>query len=191
MKKYVVKRNNIYAGSLMKDIKAKCTITDVNGRELSERELKKDGIEFVSFSSGIICRGMLFSIDNNVSNDLIYTTPSNYSIEGLSSSIETPSEFKIKDWCSMEEVLKYLGYGEELTQKELNQIFKKLICRRNWLDKHIELFGWKKTGLGYTSGGKQVLPMELYHKLNSISCTKDGNPYEKEPGFSLIKRKKN
>lgn len=191
MKKYVVERKNIYAGCLMKDLEAKCTVTDLNGRKLSAEELKKDGIEFVSFSSGIVCRGMLFSIDNNVSNDLIYTTPSNYSIDGLPTSAETPSKFYIKDWCSMEEILKYLGYGEELTQRELNQVFRRLICKRKWLENNMELFGWKKSKIGYTSGGKAVLSMELYRKLSSISCTQDGSPYKEEPGFSMIKRKKN
>lgn len=190
MKKYVVKRSNVYAGSLMKSIDAKCVITDQNGREVSEEELRKEGVPVVSFSCGVICRGMMFSIKDNVSEDLIYTTPSSYAIDTLTTSIVTPSGFKIEDWCSMEPILKYLGYGEELTQRELNQVYKKLICRRNWLEKHIELFGWKKTKLGYTSGGKQVLPMNLYNKLSSISCGRNGEPYKEEPGFALIKRKR-
>lgn len=190
MKKYVVKRSNVYAGNLMKNIDAKCVVTDQNGREISEDELKKQGVQLMSFSCGLICRGMLFSIKENTSDDLIYTTPSSYALDGISSSIEVPSEFKIKDWYNLEAILKYLGYGEELTQHELNQVYKKLICSKRWLDKNMELFGWKKSKVGYTSGGEAILPMELYHRLSSISSSGNGNPYKEEPGFEFIKRKR-
>lgn len=190
MEKYLVKRSNIYAGNLIKSIDAKCIVTDENGIELGEEELKRMGAPVVSCSCGLVCRGMLFSIKDNVSEDLIYTTLSSYAIDSLTTSIVTPSGFKIEDWCSMEPVLRYLGYGEELNQRELNQVYRKLICRKNWLEKHIELFGWKKTKIGYISGGEERLPMNLYSTLSAVSSIKNSQPYKEEPGFELIRRRK-
>ena len=54
----------------------------------------------------------------------------------------------------------------------------------------MELFGWKKIYCGYVSGGIQTVPISIYDKLSSISCTENGKPYIEEPGYSLIKKRK-
>ena len=58
------------------------------------------------------------------------------------------------------------------------------------LENHMELFGWKKSKIGYCSGGIVTLPYEIYSKLNNISCFKQGKPHLEEIGFSLIKKRK-
>lgn len=73
---------------------------------------------------------------------------------------------------------------------DANEIFRRLITHRYWLEHNMELFGWKKSSVGYSSGGKEILPVSIYHELSSINCTKNGKPYKEEPEYSLIRRKK-
>ena len=191
MSKYVIKRNEVCAGILCKDITANCKIYDNTGKELNLEELTKQGITNFSFSSRLICRGMLFNLDENeLAHDLVYTTQTNYPIEGIESKITSSNDLKIEEYVELEELLKYLNYAEDLTQYDLNRIHSKLITHRRWLENHMELFGWKKSKIGYCSGGIVTLPYEIYSKLNNISCFKQGKPHLEEIGFSLIKKRK-
>lgn len=195
MKKYVATRKDICAGQLLKTESISIKVYDENNNEISEEQFDELGI---SVSGGLICRGMLFNVnENGLSNDLIYTTPTNYPIEGIEPKIDVESEFVIQHYVELEELLKYLKYGVDLTQNDLNQIYRKLITHKWWLEHHMELFGWKKlcdekTGasMGYGSGGIQTIPMNIYDNLSSISCTKNGKPHREEPGYSLIKKRK-
>ncbi len=161
MSKYVTTRKDVCAGELLK-------------------------------TSGLICRGMLLNVnEDGLANDLIYTTPTNYPIKDKEPKINVESEFVIDNYVELEELLKYLKYGIDLTQNDLHQIYRKLITHRWWLEHHIELFGFKKigNGMGYGSGGIETIPMEIYDNLSSISCYKNGKPYKEEPGYSLIKKR--
>jgi len=189
MSKYVIKREDVCAGQLLKPIEMSCKIYDENHNEVSEQELIERGIPVLSASCGLICRGMLFNVnEDGLANDLMYTTPTNYPIEGIKSKVHIASDFYIENYVELNELLKYLKYGVDLTQNDLNQIYRKLIIHRWWLNNHIELFGFKKISGGYCTGGAQTLPMSIYENLNSISCYKNGNPHKEEPGFSLIKK---
>ena len=191
MKKYVATRKDICAGQLLKTIGMSYQIVDEFDNVVTEEELAEQGITGFSVSGGIVCRGMLFNVnEDGLANDLIYTTPTNYPIEGIQPKVNVESEFIINHYVELEELLKYLKYGVDLTQNDLNEIHRKLITHKWWLEHHRELFGWKKMSVGYGSGVIQTIPMSIYDNLSSISCTKDGKPYRDEPGYSLIKKRR-
>lgn len=190
MSKYVVKREDVCAGQLLKVDEMSFKIFDGNNNEVSQEQLAEQGISFSVFG-GLVCRGMLFNVnEDKLANDLIYNTPTNYPIKGIEPKTDVKSEFVIDRYVELEELLKYLKYGVDLTQEDLNKIYRKLITHKWWLDRHMELFGWKKLGGGsYGSGGTQTVPMEIYDNLSSISCSKNGKPHREEPGYSLIKKR--
>lgn len=219
MKKYVAKRKDVCAGMLLKtdeenlfintqtdkeaanlfinaqteaklekeNIDNEYTIND----EVSEDDLAKRNIINIEVFCASVCRGMLFNVnENGLANDLIYTTPTNYPISGIEPKIDVDRKFIIDDYVELEELLKYLKYGVDLTQSDLNQIYKKFITRNWWLEHHLELFGWEKLGQGsYGSGGIETIPKKIYDNLSSISCFENGNPNKEEPGYRYIMRK--
>ena len=192
MSKYVAKRKNVCAGELLKTGGMSFKIFDSNNNEVSQEQLAEQGISFSTFG-GLVCRGMLFNVnEDGLANDLIYTTPTNYPIKDREPKINVESEFIIDHYVELEELLKYLKYGVDLTQNDLNQIYRKFITHKWWIEHHRELFGWEKmgNGMGYCSGGTETIPMEIYDNLSSISCTKNGKPHREEPGYSLIKKRK-
>lgn len=171
MKKYVATRKDICAGELTR---------------------AEQGIFNLCVSEKHLYRGMLFNVnEDGLANDLIYTTPTNYPIEGIEPKIEFDSEFVISNYVELEELLKCLNYGEDLTQKDLDQIFRKLITSGYWEMRHIELFGWQKCKAGYFDQGGSVktFPKIIYDKLSCISGS-NGKPNKNEPGYGLIKKRK-
>lgn len=190
MAKYVATRKDVCAGRLLQTLGMSYEIFDENHNEVTGEKLAEQGIN-LSVSCGLICRGMLFNVnDNGLANDLIYTTPTNYLIEGINPKVNVPSDFIISNYVELEELLKYLKYGVDLTQNDLNQIYRKLITHNKWLKHHKELFGWKKVDIGYDGSGTQIIPMSIYDNLSNISCCKNGTPYREEPGYKLIKKRK-
>lgn len=194
MSKYVAKRKDVCAGELLKTAKMSFKIFDSDNNEVSQEKLKEEGISFSVFG-GLICRGMLFNVnEDGLANDLIYTTPTNYPIIEKEPKIDVESEFVIDHYVELEELLKYMKYGVDLTQSDLNQIYRKFITHKWWLEHHKELFGWQKPelgkGIGYCSGGIETIPMEIYGNLSSISCFNNGKPHREEPGYSLIKKRR-
>lgn len=135
---------------------------------------------------------MLFSVnESGKTNDLIWTTPTNYSIAGLEDSKDFSYDFVIKNYVELEELLKYLKFGEDLTQHDLRKIYKRFVISDYWIHCHRTLFGWKKLGnMGYGSGGVQTIPMDIYQRLSSISITGNGKPNENEPNYKQIVLKK-
>lgn len=191
MAKYVATRRDVCAGQLLKTDIISFKMFDNDNNEINKEQLAKQGINFSAFG-GLVCRGMLFNVnEDGLANDLIYTTPTKYPIRDKNPEIETESQFVIDCYVELEELLKYLKYGVDLTQNDLNQIYRKFIVHKWWLEHHIELFGWKKLGPGsYCSGGIQTIPMEIYNNLSSVNCYRKGKPHREEPGYSLIKKKR-
>lgn len=189
--KYVVARKDVHGGTLLKpftDIKIQAF--DARGEELTNEDLEKQGITNLQVFGGLVCRGMLFNIDEDgLSNDLIYNSPK-YPIIGSQPKASLENKFAIKDDIQLEELLKYLNYNEYLTQKDLYKIFKMFIKNNRWLRQHMELFGWVKTDMGYCSGGDETISHDIYSKLRSISCSKNGKPNRVEDDYRLIKRRK-
>lgn len=190
MSKYVANRRDVCAGQLVKNMNMSYRIYDFFGNEVNEEQLKEQGISF-AVSGSLVCRGMLFNVnEDGLSNDLIYNTPANYPIEGISPKIDIQSDFVIEDYVELDELLKYLKYGVDLTQHDLNQIYRKLINRNWWLKHHMELFGWKKDEYGYSIGDSAIIPMSIYDSLSRISCYQNGKPHSEEPSYRLIKKRK-
>lgn len=184
----MIKRKDVCAGQLIKKIDIEFKILDAENNEINKEELEKRGI--LNFSSGIICRGMLFRVDENgLANDLVYTTPNPYRIDGIEPQQETDKNLIINNYVELEELLKYLKYGEDLTQKDLNAIHKKLITHDRWLRSHMELFGWQKIDIGEKDGNDATLSTSIYYNLSHIETCRNGNPHPEEPGYSHIKKR--
>lgn len=190
MSKYVVKRKDVCAGQLIKKMDIEFKIFDAENNEISREELEKRGILNFSASAGIICRGMLFRVDENgLANDLVYTTPTPYRIDGIEPQQETDKNLIINSYVELEELLKYLKYGEDLTQKDLNTIHKKLITHNRWLRNHMELFGWQRTAFGEKDGNDAMLATSIYYNLSDIGTFRNGKPHPEEPGYRYIKKR--
>ena len=173
MKKYVAKRDNVYAGTLIKKIVPRVSIIDEEGQEFTEDQFAELGITNFQIQGGLICRGMLFKINkNNLAEDLVYENPTDYNIEGIEPKLDLFDEFVITEYAKLEELLKYLKYGEDLTQEDMNQIYRRFLVHGWWLKRHLELFGYKKIPNGYASEGEEVLPQDIADTLTSINLTK-------------------
>lgn len=191
MKKYVANRRDVCAGELLKPIGVSVEAHDANGRVINVDEMKELNIPVPTVSAGLVCRGMLFNVnEDGLANDLIYTTPTSYPIEGIQAKNNFESNFIITKYVELEELLKYLKYGIDLTQDDLNKIYRTLICSDRWLKHNMELFGWIKGSIGYSSGGIETIPMSIYDNLSHISCANRGFPYREEPEYKKIKRKR-
>lgn len=192
MQNFVVNRSDVCAGMLLKTKDLSCKVIDINNKEISKEDIKKQGIPPVSCFGGTVCRGMLFKVNSdNLAHDLIYTAPTNYPIRGKIPKTNVESQFIIDFYVVLNELLKYLNYDSDLTQADLNQIYRKFIAHNWWLEHHLELFGWQKIGKGvYGNTGIETIPMEIYNNLSDISVSKKGKPYIEEPEYSLIKKRK-
>ena len=84
MTKYVAKRKDVCAGELLKPENVTIKAYYSFNNEVSKEELAKQGIGNINAYGGLVCRGMLFNVnENGLANDLIYTTPTNYPINGI------------------------------------------------------------------------------------------------------------
>lgn len=139
----------------------------------------------------LICRGMLFDINQDgLTHDLIYTTPTCYPIKGVYNKINKESSFIIDQYVELEELLKYLKYSVELTQIDLNHIYRKLIENSSWIESHMGLFGCEKETKKAYLCQDELLPTKIYEILRRTNYLKSGKPYVDEPNYSYIKRRK-
>ncbi len=190
MKKYVAKRDNIYAGTLIKKITPQVSIIDSNGQEFTESQFPELGITNFQISGGLICRGMLFKInDKNLAEDLIYESPVDYNIEGIKPELNLFDDFVITEYAKLEELLKYMKYSEDLTQEDLKEIYRRFLVHGWWLKRHLDLFGYKKGFHGYQSTEDEILPREIADSLTTINLSKVVKPNPEEPFAKLIKKR--
>ena len=170
MGKYVCKRDGVCAGGLL------IRWDNVCNDDKSSLELLSDKFLAFKYKSG---RAMLFNInDDGTANDLIYKTSINYPILDLSDNID--KQFIINKYVCIDKLLKYLGYGVDLSQGDLNQIYKLLIVRNKWLKHNKQLFGYEDA--------EEYLSKKIYDNLEYVSLM-SGRPHKEEPGYKLIKRK--
>lgn len=124
---------------------------------------------------------VLFKIEESgLARDLLIEPSKKYQIKTEDSS--ESSVFPIvHNPFKLEKLLKYLGYGQELTREDLVEIFLNFLQDDKWLLEHMELFGWTKHNCGYVDGGVQALPYELFLDLKDISTSpkKKGHEYIK------------
>ena len=97
MAKYVVMRKDVCAGLLYKHDNSQFKIYNDNNKEVS-----------LPASDGNPCRGMLFRVNIlGLAKDLIYTTPTFYPIEGVTSNIPSQNEFLVGNYTKLGELLEY------------------------------------------------------------------------------------
>lgn len=119
-RKYVVCRNAVCAGRVLK--------------------IDKD-FGFIN------CRSMLFvPTEENMANDLLYQSNFYPILEGKTDDLIESQIFIVKDIFHLDEILKYFGYGENLTYMDILKI-RKTIFSNSFIIQNFELFGWKKIGI--------------------------------------------
>lgn len=181
-KQYTVKRDNIYVGRV---------ISTSNLYELGDNKIEPGGYRDL--------RTMIFVKDPyGFASDLLYNSP-NYPILSMTDNekvlchhnslneLAIDNQFYIYDTCSLSELLKYFGYGEELSYDDIKEIRKKFFNGRFAKD-NCELFGWKETmaeDLTFYDGDKKITDPEiikkyqknyrLEQKLGRRSFTSNGN----------------
>ena len=190
MSKYVTKREDVYGGILTNNIEQNVIVLDSAGNELTKSKLREMGISDFSVSCRSLLRSMLFNKKNGLASDLVYSTPFLYRIQHVEPTLidYSASGFEVINSTSLEEVLKYMGYNESLTQKDVNSIYRKLLVSSLWLNTHRKPFGFKIIDGMICSDGKGQLPIESYDLLDRISGLRH-KPSKEEPCYKLILRK--
>lgn len=138
-RKYIVCRDNIYVGEV---VKTRCVFR----RGYNNMGINTDG-EKLTIQSWKSYRSMLFAPDeDSLANDLLYNSP-NYPILNMSDEEAclyfNRSIILIKEAYNIAELLKYFGYGEELTYDDIQKIRKTFFSSKFAMD-NCELFGMKE-----------------------------------------------
>lgn len=137
-KNYVVKRKDIYVGSVVK--------TDRIVRLEYDDLLTNKGQ--LDTGAWIHLRTMLFVPDqNSFSNDLLYDTESypvlNITNDNFCYNLNGEN-IVIKDICNLDRLLEYYGYDEELTYEDIVRI-KLMFFSGNFAKNNAEVFGMKES----------------------------------------------
>ena len=184
MKKSIIKRNEVFAGELVNNVKTTFEVFDENDNQISGGKISTS---YVSCTK--IYRAMLFSVDENgCANDLIYNTPNVYPIVNDAQNEKTKYGLMVSHCTSLDALLKYLNYGEDLTQQDLKQIYKRLLQSNYWLEHGMNMGGFIHLSDFFHVNKSEIIPIELYKQLINISYFKKGTPSIEEPGYSYIKR---
>lgn len=137
--KYIVCRNNVYIGEVVKAYNIYRYAGKYNFLSIKSGQL--------TTSSWRSFRSMLFvPNENKLSNDLLYNSP-NYPILNVSDdemclNLE-PNSIIIKDACNLDALLEYFGFKKDLTLEDIIKIRKTFFTGRFAKD-NCELFGWKE-----------------------------------------------
>lgn len=159
-KKYVVCRDNIYVGEVVR--------TDSIYRYEGDDDFFRTKPGQLSTVSWRSYRSMLFvPNEDNLSNDLLYRTP-NYPILNVTDDEIClnlgENSIVIKDACNLAALLEYFDYKKDLTYEDIMKIRKTFFTGRFAKD-NCQLFGWKETMAEdltfYTNGQEVTDPREL------------------------------
>ena len=159
-KKYVVCRDNIYVGEVVR--------TDSIYRQEGDDNFFRTKPGQLSTGSWRSYRSMLFvPSENKLSNDLLYRSP-NYPILNVTED-ETclnlrENSIVIKDACNLAALLEYFGYKKDLTFEDIMKI-RKIFFTGRFAKDHCQLFGWRETMAEdvtfYANGEEVTNPKEL------------------------------
>lgn len=183
MKKYVAKRNEVMAGKLSIVVQTK--VNDIFDNE------EEDIMSYNRYPAFGL-RGMIYNIDDMCANDLVFDGVQHYVVDGFGKiNLDNRLNFAVLKNTELEDLLKYLKFKEDLTQKDIDKIFKMLIKHKKWLKNHSELFGLISNGYdGYEyDKSKELLPHELFYNLQTINRS-DYKVQNDEPNYQLIKKRK-
>lgn len=128
-----------------------------------------------------IYRSIIFTETNKHEGiDLRYTN-SAYPVGGMKINYdEQDPNLQIECSVKMGKLLKYLGFPDTLTQKEVEECYR-LFSDSDWLKENQDLFG-----IG--SKKKQIFPQEMYYYLMLISGH-EKEPSQLEPMAKIMKKK--
>ena len=159
-KKYVVCRDNIYVGEVVR--------TDSIYRYEGDDNFFRTKPGQLSTGSWKSYRSMLFvPNENKLSNDLLYRSP-NYPILNVTDD-ETclnlrENSIVIKDACNLAALLEYFGYKKNLTFEDIMKI-RKIFFTGRFAKDHCQLFGLRETMAEdvtfYANGEEVTNPKEL------------------------------
>ena len=159
-KKYVVCRDNIYVGEVVR--------TDSIYRYEGDDNFFRTKPGQLSTGSWKSYRSMLFvPNENKLSNDLLYRSP-NYPILNVTDD-ETclnlrENSIVIKDACNLAALLEYFGYKKDLTFEDIMKI-RKIFFTGRFAKDHCQLFGLRETMAEdvtfYANGEEVTNPKEL------------------------------
>jgi len=159
-KKYIVCRDNIYVGELVR--------TDSIYRYEGEDDFFRIKPGQLSTGSWRSYRSMLFvPNEDKLSNDLLYRTP-NYPILNVTDDQTClnlgENSIVIKDACNLATLLEYFGYKKDLTYEDIIKI-RRTFFTGNFAENNCELFGYKETMAEdltfYDKGEKVTNPIAL------------------------------
>lgn len=121
-----IKRDKLYVGELVIPY---------------EYQLKDNGkILVYAYES---CRNILFSLDDDMATDVLFESPK-YPIVNITEQSKCEiGQMAIKDAICLGELLKYFGYPEELTGKDIHEVRQTFFTGSFGLD-NAELFGYKE-----------------------------------------------
>ncbi len=162
-RKYMVSRDNIYVGEVVRTDKIYRYEGDTDFFRTKSGQL--DTVSWFSY------RSMLFvPNEEKLSNDLLYSSPS-YPILNITDD-ETclalgEKSIVIIDACNLAALLEYFGYNKDLTYDDIMRIRKTFFTGRFAQD-NCELFGMKGTIFRTFFGvSENVLPREYWDVLDN------------------------
>lgn len=208
MEKYVATRSNLYAGRLMKKpeciVKARDNLGETLSDIMKNNGKRRDGslitderiIQIIDvercLNEGIFERGILFELTPEITgNDLVYTD-SSYEVSRHIPLIETDEHFKIDDPMNLDGLLRFLGYKENLTQKDIDKIYRTLICSQRILHRIMRRYKIEHGENGELIAGKEGSPcsLEIIKCLEVISIRKHHEPSINEPNYKAMEKKR-
>lgn len=189
MESNMIKTDQIFVGVLATKelVSTKFKGADGTPMKISFENFFGEKIEtdiIVEYVGSTPLRGMIFRVDNrNLSEDLLFSgNPSHlvfrYKIDGIEIVNHAPFGYDIKKPEKVGTLLRLLGYGEEISNKELRDFMKNIMNDEYF--KHItELFG--------IEDGEIKQPMDnglnigLYQTLLLIRKVNQIDPSNREP----------
>lgn len=213
MGEYVCYRSNVYAGMLIKKIdyskipsKAFPTemLSSVKGEGhipksskgvlLSNEEYEGIKKECRNLTEDTFLRDFLFvhTFSERFGNDLAYTN-SSYGTSARSPRGKVDPNFIIDNSVRLDELLRFLGYKENLTQGDVNKIYRTLFCSQRILHGIMRKYGVKYDENDELTAKKSyMLPcsLEVIRCLDVISSRKHHKPSSAEPNYKIMKKKR-
>lgn len=163
---YVVRRDAIYVGEVVKSN----TVYRLEGDKNSEYNQP----EKLTTSIWTNYRSMLFVPDENLfSNDLLFDSPAypvlNITDDETCLSLGNDSVF-IKDACSLDKLLEYYGYPEELTLEDVKKL-REIFFTGHFAKDNCQMFGWEELEnfFEFKSGTKFPLIKKYLENLAKIT----------------------
>lgn len=125
----------------------------------------------------IVCRKILFKINDGLCNDLIFNIPVEYAVRGITPLDDGVRNFMVEDWVNLKHLLESEKYRK---QSDINKIFNEIIVNRQWLKENKSLYGIRKDpdllfgGSAYC--GDEQVPYDQYEQMKKICRVKRYKP---------------